>query len=179
MAGKDITRKKGEKIEYTKKQKQHIDHDGSFSIKHGQVHYGYKTHTKSDVGNQLIRSYEVSTASLHDAEVDLVEEGDDTAYRDKGYFGRALNAEGVSNKTMKRATKNRKLNGGEQLRNKAISRIRAPGERPYGVVKRVFHNNRTLVKTLERVSIKQMFTYFAYNLYQLVTLVRNEIAIAT
>ena len=125
--------------------------------------------------NHLIRDYDVSTASLHDAEIDLVKEGDKKAYRDKGYFGRKLKSENVEDKTMKRGTRKRKLNGGEQLRNKAISRVRAPGERPYSVVKRTFHNDRTNVKTLERVIVKEMFKCFAYNLYQLVTLERKRL----
>lgn len=86
-------KKNGEKIEYTEKQKQHIDKDGSFSVKQEQVHYGYKRHIKIDVGNHLIRELEVTTASLHDGEIDLVKTGDITAYRDKGYFGKKLKAE--------------------------------------------------------------------------------------
>ena len=78
--------------------------------------------------------------------------------------------------TMKRGTKAGKLNGGEQKRNKMISKIRAPGERPIGVIKRVFHGGRTLVKTLKRVSIKEMFKAFGFNLYQLVTLERKKLA---
>ena len=161
-------KKEGREIEYTERQKSHIDKDGSFSIKHGQVHYGYKNHTKLDVDNHLIRDYDVTTASTHDGEIDLVEAGDNTAYRDKGYFGKKIHATNVDDKTMKRATKSRKLNGGELLRNKAISRIRAPAERQYSVIKRTFHNERTQVKTLERVMMKEMFKCFAYNLYQLV-----------
>lgn len=168
-------KKEGRKIEYSEKQKRHIDHDGTFAVKNNQVHYGYKNHMKLDVDNHLIRDYDVSTASLHDGEIDLVEDGDNTAYRDKGYFGKKLKAGNIEDKTMKRATKSRKLNGGEQKRNKAISRIRAPGERPYAVVKRVFHNDRTQVKTLERVIMKEMFKCFAYNLYQLVTLERKRL----
>lgn len=171
-------KKHGEKIEYTEKQKQHIDKDSSFSVKHGQIHYGYKRHIKLDVDNNLIREMEVTTASLHDGEINLVEKGDERAYRDKGYFGKPLNASGVIDMTMKRATRNRKLNGGEQKRNKAISRVRAPGERPFGVIKRVFNGGRTFVKTLERVRIKEIFKCFAFNLYQLVTLEKKKLAIA-
>lgn len=168
-------KKEGRKIEYSEKQKRHIDRDGTFAVKNNQVHYGYKNHTKVDVDNHLIRDYDVSTASLHDGEVDLVEDGDNAAYRDKGYFGKKLKSKNVEDKTMKRGTKSRKLNGGEQLRNKSISRIRSLGERPYAVVKRVFHNDRTQVKTLERVIMKELFKCFAYNLYQLVTLERKRL----
>lgn len=170
-------RKKGEKISYTPKQISHIDQDGTFSIKHGQVHYGYKKHIKLDVDHHLIRSYEVTTASLHDSQIDLTTKKDIAAYRDKGYYGTKLKKE-IIDHTMKRATKNKKLNEGEQKRNKAISRIRAPGERPFAVIHRVFHGARTLVKTIARVKIKEMFKCFAYNLYQLVTIKRKELATA-
>lgn len=170
--------KHGDKITYTKKQEQHMDKDGTYAVKHGQVHYGYKSHIKLDVDHNLIRTYEVSTASLHDGEVDLVCNGDRAAYRDKGYFGKKI-ATKVKDKTMKRATKKRKLNGGEKKRNRLISKIRAPGERPFSVIKRVFHGTETYVKTISRVKIKEMYKCFAYNLYQLVTLRRREIARAT
>jgi IS5 family transposase len=169
-------KEKGEKIEYTEKQKQHIDKDGSFSVKHGQVHYGYKNHIKLDVDNHLIRELEVTSASLHDGEIDLVDKRDKVAYRDKGYFGKKLKAKNVKDMTMKRGTRAGKINGGEQKRNKMISRIRAPGERPFGVIKRVFNGGRTLVKTLERVRVKEVFKCFAFNLYQLVTLERKKLA---
>ena len=168
-------KEKGEAIAYTKKQEQHIDKDGSFSIKHGQVHFGYKDHVKLDVKHNLIRAYEVTTASLHDGEVDLVKKGDIAAYRDKGYVGKPISPS-VIDKTMKRATKAKKLNGGQLKYNRAISKIRAPGERPFGVIKRVFHGGRTLVKNLARVSIKEMFKLITFNLYQMVTLKRRELA---
>jgi IS5 family transposase len=171
-------KKKGETIEYTEKQKQYIDKDASFSVKHGQVHYGYKRHIKTDVGNHLIREVEVTTASLHDGEIDLVEEGDESAYRDKGYFGKKLKAENVEDMTMQKNTRGSKLNGGQQKRNKMISRIRLPGERPFAVIKRVFNGGRTLVKTLGRVKIKEVFRCFAFDLYQLVTLEKKKLAIA-
>ena len=170
--------KKGERIEYTEKQKQHIDKDATFSVKHQQIHYGYKNHIKLDVDNNLIREVEVTTASVHDGEVDLVDEGDISAYRDKGYFGKQLKAGNVKDMTMKRNTRGRKINGGEQKRNRMIGRIRSPGERPIGVIKRVFNGGRTFVKSLARVKIKEIFKCFAFDLYQLVTLERKKIAIA-
>lgn len=172
-------KQRGETIEYTDKQKAHFDKDGTYAVKHGQVHYGYKDHIKIDVGCHLVRSYKVSTASLHDGEIDLVKNGDCTAYRDKGYYGKKLSANNVKDMTMKRAVRGRKLNDGEIKRNKAISRIRAIGERPIAIVKNVFHAGITFVKNLQRVSIKEMFKWFAYDLYQLVTLERKKLAIAT
>lgn len=167
--------KEGRKIEYTEKQKSHIDRDGTFTAKHNQVHYGYKNHTKTDIDYHLIRDYDVTTAKTHDGDIDLVVDGDVAVYRDKGYFGKELKAKNIEDKTMRRATKSRKLNGGELLRNKAISKIRSVGERPFAVIKRVFNGDRTQVKTLERVMMKELFKCFAYNLYQLVTLEKRII----
>jgi IS5 family transposase len=171
-------RREGKPITYTEKQLQHMDQDGGYSVKHGQIHYGYKTHVKTDVDHHLIRDLAVTPANLHDSDVDLVVDGDQAAYRDKGYFGKHLTATSVTDKTMKRAVRGRRLNGGEQRRNKAIGRIRAPGERPFSVIKRVFHGDRTMVKTLGRVRVKETFKCFGYDLYQLVTLERKRLAVA-
>lgn len=162
------SRKNKEDIAYTKKQKQHIDKDGSFSVKHGQVHYGYKSHIKLDTDHHLIREYQVTTASVHDSDIDLSKPYE-VVYRDKGYTGKTTYAKG--NGSMKRGN----LTIREKLRNKRIAKKRAPGERPFSVMKRTFHGERTQVKTLERVTIKEMFKYFAYDLYQLVTLERKLI----
>lgn len=167
-------RERGEKIEYTGKQLRHIDKGGSFSVKSGQVHYGYKNHVKLDAKHHLIREIETTTASPHDSTVNLIKKGDPPAYRDKGYSGTPL-PKGVIDKTMKRAARGRKLNGGERLHNKSISRVRCPGERPFAVIKRTFNGGRTTVKTLARVGIKELFKAFAYNLYQLFTIERKQL----
>ena len=114
----------------------------------------------------------------HYKEKQAKKKGDKLAYHDKGYFDKKLKAGNVEDMTMKRGTRARKINGGEQKRNKMISRIRAPGELPFGVIKRVFNGGRTLVKTLERVRIKEVFKCFAFDLYQLVTLERKKLAVA-
>jgi len=162
-------RKKGETVKYTDKQRRHIDKDGSFSVKHGQVHYWYKSHVKLDVDHHLIRDVEVTTASVHDSKVDLSKH-DEVVYRDRGYTGKETIA--IGNASMKRGN----LSIRNKLRNKRISKKRAPGERPFSVIKRTFNGDRTFVKTLPRVRVKEMFKYFAYNLYQLVTLERKRVS---
>jgi IS5 family transposase len=172
------SRQAGESVSSADTQRRHRDRDGGFSVKNGQVHYGYKSHIKVDVDHHLVRTLVVTPANVHDGDIDLVTEGDRTAYRDKGYFGKPIHASGVVDKTMHRSVRGRRLNGGQQKRNKAIGRIRSPGERPFSVVKRVFKGERTMVKTRERVQVKEMFKYFGYNLYQLVTLERKRLAVA-
>lgn len=83
-----------------------------------------------DTEHGLIRDIKTTTASLHDSQVDLSEEGE-VVYRDKGYFGAPTKGYDA---TMKRATRGHPLNIKEELRNKRISRKRSPGERPYAVI---------------------------------------------
>ncbi|MCX6670019.1 MAG: transposase [Methanothrix sp.] len=58
----------------------------------------------------------------------------------------------------------------DKERNRLISILRSPGERPHAVIKRVFGAGRVLVTTVRRVQVKMMVTAFAFNLYQLCTL---------
>lgn len=161
---------------YTPKQLSHIDTDARYTVKNGQIQYGYKLHVKMDVDHQLIRAFETTPANVADNQVDLVEEGDVACYRDKGYTGTPPSAENIRDETMLKNTRARKLNGGQQQKNKRISRIRAPGERPFSVIKRTFKNTHTHVTTLARNKIKDLFKCIAYNLYQLVTLKKQKLA---
>jgi transposase, IS5 family len=56
-------------------------------------------------------------------------------YRDKGYFGAPAKGKSV---IMWRATRGHPLSTWDSLRNLQISRIRAPGERPFAVIGIVF-----------------------------------------
>ena len=153
----------------TKKQKSHVDRDGTFTAKNNQIHFGYKNHVKVEMKTGIIRDFKVTTASMHDSNIDLSLPGE-VVYRDKAWTGKATKAKG--NATMKRG----KLNIRQRMRNFRIARKRCPGERQFSVIKRVFRGDRTFVKTIGRVSVKEMFKYFAYNLYNLVTLQRTAIA---
>jgi IS5 family transposase len=165
----------GKEIAYNEKQISHMDKDGTYAVKNGQVHYGYKLHVKSDVKHSLIRDLATTTAKDHDGKTNLVSEGDGKAYRDRGYCFFPLQ-EGVKDETMRRAARGNPLGKQDKARNKRISKIRSPGERPFAVLKNVFHSGVTYVTTLARVHIKNLFACFAYNAYQLVTLERKRLA---
>lgn len=167
--------KEGKKIEYSEQQQSHMDADGTFSVKHGQVHYGYKLHEKSDIDYELIRDFEVTTASTHDSQIDLIQSGDVAAYRDKGYAGTQIKHKNVLDKTMRKAAREHPLTKADKKHNKAISKIRAPGERPFSVVKNVFKGGYTHLKKLTRVTVQEMFVCFAYNMYQLTTLLKKGV----
>jgi len=140
--------------------------DGTWAKKGNETHFGYKLHQKTDIDYCLIREIETSTASLHDSQVDLSVEGE-VVIRDRGYFG--VKAKGIDF-TMKRRTSDKPLDMLNKERNRLISILRSPGERPHAVIKRVFGAGRVLVTTIQRVHVKMMVTAFAFNLYQLCTL---------
>jgi IS5 family transposase len=161
--------KEGKTVKYKPKQLAHQDHDGSYTVKNGQVDYGYKLHQKCDVERGFIRSINVSTASLHDCNIDLCEPGDVRMYRDKGYAGVPLAYESVKDKTMRKAYRGKPLTKKEKNRNFRISKKRARGERPFSVIKRVFNRGHTLLKTIPRITVQQTFNAFSYNVYNLAT----------
>lgn len=138
--------------------------DGTWAKKGQKSQYGYKLHTVVDKETQIIRRFETTTASLHDSQVDLSEPGE-TIYRDRGYFGVTVRAS--MDKTMAKATRNHPLSLKAKRRNKAISRVRSLVERPYAVMKRVFHAGHVMVTTVERVNVKCLFSCISYNLYRI------------
>lgn len=165
-------RKEGTRIEYSDRQKIHIDKDAEFGIKNNQIHFGYKDHTKTDVDFNFVRSFETTPANIHDNNIDLSEPDDIAMYRDRGYSGRKLKHDSVIDRTMIR--KDEKKRDWVKATNKAISKVRVRGERQFSVIKYVFKGGFTFAKSLPRVRIGQMFTYFAYNLYNIFSY-RNKI----
>lgn len=159
--------KQGKTPVYSARQEAHMDQDGSFTVKNNQVSYGYKLHQKCDSMFGFIRSIAVSTASVHDSRIDLSSKNDAAMFRDKGYAGVALQHPGVKDCTMRKAYRNKPLTKTDRLWNKRISKKRAPGERPFAVLKNVFGRGHTLLKNLARVTVQQTFNAFGFNVYNL------------
>jgi IS5 family transposase len=161
-------RKENREVSYSSKQKQHQDNDAKFSVKRGQVHYGYKDHVKTDTKYNFVTKVETTTANIHDSKVDLFKKGDKAAFRDRGYCGEKNKpkADGVIDMTMFRG---KNLSDLEKNINKEISRTRCKVERTFAVTGYAFKCKHTFAKSLKRVKIGQLFLYFAYNCYNLFT----------
>ena len=138
--------------------------DGSWAKKGKKSYFGYKDHIKMDSKNHVVTEVEVTTASVHDGKIDLAKP-DEIVYRDRGYSGSYTRAKGDA--TMKKAARGHPLCIRDKLRNKRISKIRAPGERPFAVVKRVMKGGYTYLTELHRVFAQSMMRYFTYNLFQM------------
>ena len=137
--------------------------DGALAKKGARSCYGYKLHAKTDTDYSLIRDLETTPASVHDNRVDLSRPGE-VVYRDKGYFG--IKPRGYD-ATMRRGVRGRRLGFRDRSRNRRISRRRAPGERPFAVIKRVFKARHVLVTMVARVRVKIVFACFCFDLVPL------------
>lgn len=138
--------------------------DGSWTKKNNKSYFGYKLHTKMELGNDFITEFAVTTAKVHDGQIDLSEENE-VAYRDKGYSDFPTKAKG--NGSMKKTVRGKKLSVKDMLRNNRISKKRKKGERPYAVIKVVMNGAHTLYTEIHRVFTQQLLNCFVYNLFQL------------
>jgi len=142
--------------------------DGEWAKRRGGSSFGYKLHVKEDLDQGLIRDLETTGASVHDSRVDLSMPGE-VVYRDKAFFGvepRGYDA------TMRRGVRGHPIGIRDRLRNGRISRRRAPVERAFAVLKRVFDAGRVLVTTLARVRVKMVFACICFNLLRMSTRAR-------
>ena len=135
--------------------------DGTWTKKNSASHFGNKLHTVQGTDIPLIREFVVTTASLHDSQVDLSIPGI-PCYRDKGYAG--AQCRGI------KAARNHPLAVGKIRRNLRITRKRSPGERPYSVIKCVMHGGHTFVTMVRRYRVKAMFLCLGYNALIMITL---------
>ena len=146
--------------------------DGAWAKKGNKSYFGYKEHVKVDTENHFIWKVETTAANIHDAKVDLANEGE-VRYGDKGYHGARTKGYDAS---MKRAARGHTLSIFDEFRNKRISKIRSPVERCFSVQKIVFKAGHVMVTTVERAAVQIMFGAIGYNLYNLFGMVNMKSA---
>jgi IS5 family transposase len=73
-------------------------------------------------------------------------------------------------KTMRRSVRGHPIPTKDERRNRAINRTRSLVERPFAVIKRVFHAGHVMVTTHIRVHAKNLFVCFSFNLFNLITM---------
>ena len=137
--------------------------DGTWAKKGEKSYFGYKLHGAMDEDFGLIRRIEVTTAKVHDSQVDLANEGE-VRYADKGYFGGKTKGYDAA---MRKATRGHPLSYKDEIRNKRISSKRSPVERFFAFTKRVCKAGHVTVTTIARVRVKMVITGIVFNLYHL------------
>ena len=123
--------------------------------KNGKSHFGYKLHVGVDQGSGLIRRALFTPARTQDNEVtEALISGDERAvYADRIYESKArraaLKAKGIKDRIMHRRHKHMPvLPRWQALRNKLISRRRAPVESVFAALKRIYRKGRARCHSL-------------------------------
>ena len=121
----------------------------SFTKKGGKSYFGYRLHVGADAGSGLIRRLALTPAHVNESGVaEALISGDEAAvYADKGYENtarrRRLKALGIKDRIMHRAHKYQPvLPHWQARRNALIAPIRAPVERIFANVKRLYGRAR-------------------------------------
>ena len=140
--------------------------DATWTKKGKKSIFGYKLHTKTDIGSKIITEIAVTTAKTHDGNIDLAKP-DEISYRDRGYSGCGTKAKGDA--TMKRS---KHISPHELLRNKRITKKRCRGEHPYGIMVRRYKAGHTKLTELHRVYVQQAFICIVYNFHRVLHILR-------
>ncbi len=79
-------RKRKERSEERKNAKTRRSKDGTRAAKNKKAHFEHKLYTSQTAEHDIIANYAVTTASVHESQIDLSITGI-VNYKDKGYFG--------------------------------------------------------------------------------------------
>jgi len=118
------------------------DTDARWTKKNEDTFYGYKDHVKVDTDSKLIKTYEVTDASVHDSQVveQLLDESDagtelhaDSAYR-SSEIEQTLKGRRVISRVHEKAYRNQPLTETQIRSNRTKSRIRARVEHVFGYI---------------------------------------------
>jgi len=137
-----------------------------------QWYFGMKMHTGVDAGSGLVHTIQASAANVHDATVlpELLHGNEEALYGDSAYHSKALEElamiVGLSFFVCKRGSRGHPLSERERMRNRRYSKVRAIGEHPYLVVKRLWGHAKVRYRGIAK-NLAQMHTFFALaNLYR-------------
>jgi IS5 family transposase len=165
--------KQGEVPEdWSEQKKRQKDTDARWTKKNGQNYYGYKNHIDVDVKHKLIRSYEVTPASVHDSQVfeGLLDEDNssrdvwaDSAYRSEEKL-KELEKREYREHLQRKGCKHKKLTDREAQGNRTRSRIRSRVEHVFGVQAKRAGGLIVRAIGLVRVKAKVGLRNLAYNL---------------
>lgn len=133
--------KDGEAPEWPEHKKRQKDIDARWTKKNGKTFFGYKNHISVDAKYKFIRSYGITSASVHDSNVflDLLDDNNtsrdvwaDSAYRSQEKLDK-LDDAGYREHIQRKGNRGRKLTSWEQKGNHTRSKTRSRVEHVFGV----------------------------------------------
>lgn len=123
-----------------KHKKCHKDIDARWTKKNNENFYGYKNHAKVDTKSKLIKTFVVTSASVHDSQAtnDLLDENDEgqELYADSAYTGenqeKIITKAKMINKVHEKGYRNKPLTDEQKKSNTKKSKTRARVEHVFG-----------------------------------------------
>ena len=158
--------------DWSDQKKRQKDTDARRVQKNGQNHYGHKNHIDVDVKHKLIRSYEVTPASVHDSQVfESLLDGDnssrdvwaDSAYRSEEKVAE-LKKRQYREHLQRKGSRHKKLTEREVQGNRMRSRIRSRVEHVFGVQAKRAGTLLIRAIGLMRVTVKVGLRNLTYNI---------------
>jgi IS5 family transposase len=137
-----------------------------------QWYFGMKVHTGTDAGSGLVHTVQATSANVHDSNVlgELLHGAEDELYGDSAYHSKALKAaaeqSGLAFKVCERGKRNAPLSEKQRARNRRFSKLRAIGEHPYLVVKRLWGHAKVRYRGIAKNFVQMNMLFGLANLYR-------------
>ncbi|WJW75298.1 IS5 family transposase [Thiohalobacter sp. IOR34] len=128
----------------TKNREKKRDPEMHQTKKGNQWYFGMKAHVGVDSKTRLIHSVAATAANVHDSQVlpDLLHGEETRVWGDSAYSGQTdvirKHAPRAADFTQRKGARNRPLSEEERAKNRTKSKVRARGEHPFLIIKRIF-----------------------------------------
>ena len=156
------------------------DTDARWTKKHGESYFGYKNHVGIDKAHKLVRTFDVTDASVHDSQKhDAVLDDNntgrdvwaDSAYRSEETEAK-LKAKGLKSRIHQRGSRNHSLSKAQEAVNAARSKVRARVEHIFGHQKTSMGGKIVRTIGIARARFKIGMMNLGYNIRRLAHLER-------
>lgn len=157
----------------TKNAKKERDPEMHQTKKGNAWHFGMKMHIGVDSKLKLIHSVETTAANVHDSQVvDKLLHGAETkVWGDSAYIGQKAKIRAVAKRAccliQAKAGRHRPLTEEQKATNRNKSRVRAKGEHPFHVIKRVFGFAKVRYRGLTKNTHRVLVTCALANLFMM------------
>ena len=139
--------------------------------KGNQGYFGMKAHLGIDSKTKLIHAAVATPANVHDATIlpDLLHGAETRVWGDSAYTGQTAvihqHAPKAQDFTHEKGTRNHPLTGEQKAKNTTKSRVRAKGEHPFLIIKRIFGFMKTRYRGLLKNANRLFVTCALANLF--------------
>jgi IS5 family transposase len=148
------------------------DTDARWTKKNNVSYYGYKNHVKVDKGTKLIKTYQVTPASVHDSQPmgDLLDKSDEeqTLWADSAYTGEDAESvcenKKVKNQIHEKGYRNKPLTEEQKKSNREKSRYRARVEHVFGFIENSMKGSFIRTIGITRAKAKVGLMNLTYNI---------------